>query len=44
MDRLNLKRLNDVEVKEKYQVKISYRFPALDNLDNVHIDRAWGSI
>jgi hypothetical protein len=28
----NLKTLNDVEVKEQYQVKISKRFAALENL------------
>jgi hypothetical protein len=31
---LNIKKLNDVEVKEEYQVKISNRFAALENLDN----------
>jgi hypothetical protein len=29
MERFNPKRLNDVEVKEQYQVKISNRFAAL---------------
>jgi hypothetical protein len=34
-----------VEVKERYQVKISNRSTALENLnDNVDINRAWKSI
>jgi hypothetical protein len=43
MKRLNLKKLNDVEVTERYQVKISNRFAALENLDcgdDVDINRA----
>jgi len=31
-ERFNLKRLNDVEVKEHYQVKISSRFVALESI------------
>jgi hypothetical protein len=34
MERINLKKLNDVEVKEQYQVKISNRFAAVENLDD----------
>jgi hypothetical protein len=50
MERLNIKKLNDMEVKEQYQVKISYRFAALEELDDdddddddddVDISRAW---
>jgi hypothetical protein len=45
MERLNLKRLNDVQVKGQYHFKISYRFAALENLDdNVDINRTWESI
>jgi hypothetical protein len=33
VERFNLKSLNDVELKVKYQVKISNRFTALENLD-----------
>jgi hypothetical protein len=33
LERSNLKKLADVEVKEKYQVEISNRFAALQNLD-----------
>jgi hypothetical protein len=32
--RFDLKRLNDVIVKEQYQVKISNKFAALENLDD----------
>jgi hypothetical protein len=32
MEGFNLKKLNDVEVKEQYQVKISNRSAALENL------------
>jgi hypothetical protein len=32
MERFNLKKLNEVEGKEEYQVKISNRFTALENL------------
>jgi hypothetical protein len=31
LERFNLKKLNDVEVKEKYQVEISNRFAALES-------------
>jgi hypothetical protein len=45
MERLISKSKNDVEVKEKYQVKISNRFEVYENLDdNVDINRACGSI
>jgi hypothetical protein len=30
----NLKRLNVVEVKEQYQIKISNKFPAMEDLDD----------
>jgi len=30
--RFNLKKLNDEEVKEQYEVKISNRFAAMENL------------
>jgi hypothetical protein len=32
MDRFNLKKLNEGEVKEQYQVTIKNRFSALENL------------
>jgi hypothetical protein len=33
MERFNLKKLNDVEGKEKYRVEVSNRFASLDYLD-----------
>jgi hypothetical protein len=40
--RFSLKKLNEVEVIEKYHVQISNRFTALVNLDaEVAINRAW---
>jgi hypothetical protein len=40
MKRINLKKLNKAENKEQYQVKISNRFAALENLDDdVDINR-----
>jgi hypothetical protein len=33
MEKFNLKKLNEVEGKEKYLVEISNRFVALENLD-----------
>jgi hypothetical protein len=45
LERFGLKKLNDTEVKEMYQVKISNRFVALENLDeSMDINRAWESI
>jgi hypothetical protein len=32
-----LKKVNDVKVKEQYQVKLSNRYAALQNLDNMWI-------
>jgi hypothetical protein len=33
MERFNLKKLSEVEGKERYRVEISNRFAALENLD-----------
>jgi hypothetical protein len=45
MERFNLKKLNQVEGKELYQVEISNRFATLENLDNdVEINRAWETV
>jgi hypothetical protein len=44
MERFNLKKLNDVEIKEQYRVKISNRFAASENLDydyDMDINRDW---
>jgi hypothetical protein len=45
MERLNLKKLNEVEGKEKYRVEMSNRFASLENLNaEVDINRAWETI
>jgi hypothetical protein len=45
MERLNLKKLNEVEGREQYHVEIWNRFAALENLDTeVIINRAWESV
>jgi hypothetical protein len=42
MNRFTLKKLNEGEIKEKYQVTIKNRFSALE--DNGDINRAWDAI
>jgi hypothetical protein len=45
LESFELRMLNDVEVKEKYQVEISNRFSHLENLDeSLGINSAWESI
>jgi predicted metallo-beta-lactamase superfamily hydrolase len=45
MQRFDLRKLNDAEVKEQYHVKITNRFAALENFDdNVDMNRAWKNI
>jgi hypothetical protein len=45
IERFNLKKLNEVECKEQYQVEISDRFAALENLDDdVDINSAWETV
>jgi hypothetical protein len=46
MEKFDLKKLNGVEVKEQYQVKIRNRFAAIENLDDDDddISRAWESV
>jgi hypothetical protein len=41
LERFDLKTLHDVEVKEKYLVEISYRFAALESLDESFDNNAW---
>jgi short-subunit dehydrogenase involved in D-alanine esterification of teichoic acids len=42
MERLKFKKLNEVEGKGQYQVKIKNRFATLETLhDNAGINRAW---
>jgi hypothetical protein len=41
----NLKKLNDLEVRKQYQIEITNRFAALENLsDDEDINTAWESI
>jgi hypothetical protein len=45
LERFDLKKLDDVEVKEKYQVEISNRFADLESLDeSLDINNAWENI
>jgi hypothetical protein len=43
--RSNVKKLNEVDVKEQYQVTIRNKFAALENLqDSSDVNRAWDNI
>ena len=43
--RFNLRKLNEPEVREKYQIEVRNRFAALENLsDDEDVDRTWGNI
>jgi phosphoglycolate phosphatase-like HAD superfamily hydrolase len=43
--KFDLRKLDDAEVKEQYQVKITNRFAALENFDdNVDMNRAWENV
>jgi hypothetical protein len=45
METFNLKKLNEIEGKEKYCVEISNRFAALENLGTeVDVNKAWETI
>jgi bifunctional DNA-binding transcriptional regulator/antitoxin component of YhaV-PrlF toxin-antitoxin module len=42
VERFNLKKLSDREVRKQFQIEISNRFEALENLnDSKDINRAW---
>jgi hypothetical protein len=44
MQRFDLRKLNDAEVKEQYQVKITKRFTALEDFNcNADINRAYNT-
>jgi len=44
-ERFNLRRLNELEVKEKYQIEITNKFAALENLNvDEDVNRAWENI
>ena len=43
--RFNLRKLNEPEVREQYQIEITIRFAALENLnDDKDINRTWENI
>ena len=43
--RFNLRKLNEPEVREKYQIEITNRLAALENLnDDEDVDRTWENI
>jgi hypothetical protein len=45
MKRFNPRKLNELEVRKQYQIKISNKFAALENLSgNKDINRAWENI
>jgi len=42
VERFNLRKLTDLEVRKQYQIKISNMFAALENLnDNEDVNRVW---
>jgi len=42
VERFNLRKLNKLEVRKQYQIKISNRFSTMENLsDSKDINRAW---
>ena len=44
-ERFNLKKLNELEVRNQYQIQITNRFAALENLsDGEDINKAWENI
>ena len=45
MGRFNLRKLSELEVRKQYQIEITNRFAALENLnDSKDINRAWENI
>jgi hypothetical protein len=45
MEKVNLKKLNEIKGKEHYHVEISHRFAASENLDTEgDINRTWETI
>ena len=44
-ERFNLRKLRELEVKEKYQIEITNRFAALENLNvDEDVNRVWENI
>jgi len=45
VERFNLKKLHELKVRERYQIEMSNRFAALENLsDKEEINRSWEDI
>jgi len=45
VERLHIRKLNVLEVRKQYQIEITNRFAALENLsDDKYINRAWENI
>jgi hypothetical protein len=45
VEKFNLWKLNDLEVRKQYRIEITYRFAALENLsDDEDINKAWENI
>ena len=42
--RFNLSKLNDLEVRKQYQIDITNRFAALENLEDEDVNRTWENI
>jgi len=44
-ERLNLRKLNELEIRNHYEIEVTSRFAALENLsDDKDINRAWENI
>ena len=44
VERFNLRKLSELEVRKQYQFNISNRFAAMENNDSEDINRAWKNI
>ena len=44
MERFNLKKLREMEVRKQFQIALSNRFVDLKNLNDEDINRAWKNI
>jgi hypothetical protein len=45
VERFNLKKLSELEVRKQYQIKISNRFAAFENVNvSEDINRAWENL
>jgi hypothetical protein len=45
VERFNLKKLSEMEVRKQFQMELSNRFAALENLnDSSDINGAWGNV